>query len=394
MPEPRAPYDLLMCRLGEVWLKGRNRHTFLDRLRTNLQSTLDAAACGAKVRKTHGRLWVELSNPAMSPRALDVCRDTPGLTSVSPVVRVASEIDAIREAGVALAQTEWAGATGSFKADSRRPWKGFPLPSPEIDRTVGGAVAEALDFSVDLTSPDYRLGVEVDEQASYVWTHTYDSVGGLPVGCSGRVMLLLSGGIDSPVAGYLAQKRGCSLEAVYFHSPPFIGEPSRDKVITLARALAPRQGKLRLHVAHFTEIQKAIRADCEGRLTVLLYRRFMYRIAASLAARRGATALCTGESLGQVASQTLENLTVVDRVTDYLTLRPLLCFDKAEIIALGRRLGTYETSILPHDDCCTLFVPRNPALRASVRTLERAERALDVDALIAEALERTEVVRC
>ncbi len=383
-----------MCRMGELWLKGRNRHTFVDRLRTNLQSSLNAAVEGAVVRKTHGRLFVDLADPQTSARALAVCADTPGLTSVSPVVRVDSDIEAITTAGVELARVEWAGASGSFKADSRRPWKQFPLTTPQIDRAVGGAVAGEMGFSVDLKAPDYTLGIEVDEHGSHVWTHNVRAVGGLPVGCSGRVMLLLSGGIDSPVAGYLAQKRGCAVDAVYFHSPPFISEASRDKVETLARMLAPRQGKLRLHVAHFTEIQKAIRANCEGRLTVLLYRRFMYRIAAELASRRGAQALCTGESVGQVASQTLENLTVVDFVTDLFTLRPVICFDKQEITALARRIGTYETSILPHDDCCTLFVPRNPALRASVRTLEKAERALDVEALVAEALERTEVVTC
>ena len=385
---------LIMCRLGEVWLKGRNRSQFLQRLRSNLKATIDAAGCGGKVRKTHGRLWVALPDASALETALEVCRDTPGFTSVSPVVRVETDLDAITAAGIELAQASWPGASGSFKADSRRVWKQFPVPSPTIDRHVGGAVAGAMGFSVDLKRPDRTLGIEVDEHGSYLWTRVESGVGGLPVGCTGRVMLMLSGGIDSPVAGYLAQKRGCSVDAVYFHSPPFISEASRDKVETLARTLAPRQSGLKLHIAHFTEIQKAIRADCDGRLTVLLYRRFMYRIAAALALGGKSTALCTGENLGQVASQTLENLGVVDGVTPLMTLRPLICFDKREIINIARRIGTYETSILPHDDCCTLFVPRNPALRASVRTLEKAEAALDVDALVAEALERTEVMHC
>jgi len=382
----------LLARFGEVWLKGRNRHYFMQRLRHNLERSLSAAIPGTRVRAPYGRFFVDLPEGAPLEVATAICRDTPGLTSVSPVMEVPSNIEAMIEGALALVAERWAGATGSFAVKARRTDKRFPLTSPEVGARVGDRVGELTGLRTDLKHPDHVVGVEVGEERSWVWVDTERCAGGLPVGCAGRVLLLLSGGIDSPVAGYLAQKRGCELDAVYFHSPPFIGESSREKVEALARRLAPRQGGLRLHVAHFTHVQKAIKAECEPKLTVLLYRRFMYRIAAELAAARGARALCTGENLGQVASQTLLNLALVDRLTELLTLRPLITFDKQETIALARRIGTYDTSILPFDDCCTLFVPRHPALKAPVRIIERQEARLDVEALVAESLARIEVV--
>ncbi len=393
MDELRHDYPLILCRLGEVWLKGRNRGVFLERLRRNLHASLGARLEGVKVQKTHGRFFVKLADPAQLADALPIILDTPGLSGASPCIRIEGGLEEIQAAALELAQSEWSGLEGSFAVDSRRTWKQFPLPSPEINRVVGGPIQEALGFSVNLKRPDRRLGIEVNEDHHHLWAHTFHGVGGLPIGSAGRVMLLLSGGIDSPVAGYLAQKRGCELDAVYFHSPPFVSEASRDKVETLARSLAPRQSGLRLHVVHFTEIQKAIKEHCDRRMTVLLYRRFMYRIAARLAAQRRCQALATGENLGQVASQTLENLTVVDGLDPILTLRPLITFDKQEIMALARGIDTYDVSILPHDDCCTLFVPRNPTLRGSNRELEAQEERLEVEALIEEAIEATEVVR-
>ncbi len=390
---PRAAYDLLLGRLGELWLKGRNRNDFYDRLKRNLQGAMSAELRGVQVQGSHGRLFVKLTDPADVDRALAICRDTPGLSSVSPVLRVPTDLEGMKRAALDLVQAEWAGREGTFAVDARRTFKGFPLTSPQIAREVGGAVQDATDRTVDLSAPTLTLGVEVNEDRTHLWTHTQPAPGGLPVGSAGRVLLLLSGGIDSPVAGYLAQKRGAALDAVYFHSPPFISAASRDKVETLARRLATRQNGMRLHVVHFTEIQKAIKAAGGDRLTVLLYRRFMYRIAARLAKRRKCRALCTGENLGQVASQTLENLTVVDRLTDLLTLRPLITFDKLEIMAIARRIGTYDTSVLPYDDCCTLFVPRNPAIKASIKSLEKAERRLEVEALVEQALAATEEVR-
>ncbi len=386
MTPPRADYTMLLIRIGEVWLKGRNRGEFLDKLRRNLRASLAAAVPGAKLQGHYARYFAVLPSPEGLEAALAVVADTPGVSSVSPVRRVPSDLETITTEARRLAAVELAGATGTFAADARRSLKSFPLTSPALNAHVGGAVAGDLGLRVDLKRPNHRLGIEVAEEGTYLWVRTLPAVGGLPVGTTGRVLLLLSGGIDSPVAGYLAQKRGCALDAVYFHSPPFIGEASREKVEDLARTLAPRQGGLLLHVVPFTAVQTEIRKRCDPRLTVLLYRRFMYRIAGALAAQLGSAALCTGENLGQVASQTLENLTLVDNLTGLLTMRPLLTYDKLETIAIARRIGTFELSIRPFDDCCTLFVPKHPAIRAPVRALEHEEAKLDVDHLVRAAL--------
>ena len=391
---PRAEYDLILGRVGELWLKGRNRNDFVQQLRRNLQASLKAELKGAQVQPAHGRFFVRLADPAHMARALEICRDTPGLHSVSPVRRVARDIDAILAGALALAAAEWADHTGTFRVVSRRADKTFPLTSPQINQEIGYALHSTFGLSADLNRADVTLGVEVERERAHVFVHSHLAAGGLPIGSAGRVLLLLSGGIDSPVAGYLAQKRGCALDAVYFHSAPFISESSRDKVETLANLLGPRQGGLRLHVVHFTDIQKAIRDNCDKRLTVVLYRRFMYRIAGRIADQRKARALCTGESIGQVASQTLENLALVDGVTNHLTIRPLLTYDKDEVVDVARRIGSFETSILPHQDCCTLFVPKNPAIRAKLHIVERAEARLDLEALIEGALARTDVVEC
>lgn len=392
---PVTPVQLrtLVLRMGEIWLKGRNRNTFKRRLQRNLMATLRAQIPKANVYLRRTRLVVELPDPAEMPLAVAICRDTPGITWVSPAVPVEPTIEAIERAGQALALQAWAGATGSFRVATRRTDKQFPLKSPEINARVGAPIAAALGLDVNLKAPDRELGIDITRTRAHVYVQRLKGAGGLPIGTVGRVMLMLSGGLDSPVAGYHAQRRGCELDAVYFHSPPFISEASKDKVIALARLLAPRQGRLRLNVVPFTDIQLAIRDASGGRFTVLLYRRFMYRIAARLARRRKIPALCTGENLAQVASQTLENLALVDRVTDMLCLRPLLSADKEQIVDQAREIGTYATSVLPHDDCCTLFIPADPATRAPLSAVERREAELDIDGLIADALARTEVIK-
>ena len=388
-----APMRTLVLRMGEIWLKGRNRNTFKRRLQRNLMAALSAEIPGVNVFLRRTRLVVELPDEGSMPRAIAICCDTPGVTWVSPALPVAPEMEAIKAAGLQLALQAWRGATGSFKVDTRRSNKRFALTSPQINAQVGGPIATALNLRVDLGAPDRILGIDVTAKLAHVYVQRLKGAGGLPIGTVGRVMLMLSGGLDSPVAGYHAQRRGCELDAVYFHSPPFISEASKDKVIALAKLLAPRQERLRLHVVPFTDIQLAIRDADGGRFTVLLYRRFMYRLAARLAKRRNIPALCNGENLAQVASQTLENLGLVDRATDMLCLRPLLSADKEEIIDQARRIGTYATSILPHEDCCTLFIPPHPATRAPLSALESREAQLDVEGLIQAALEGTEVIK-
>jgi len=262
----------------------------------------------------------------------------------------------------------------------------------DLAREVGGRIKMRGGRTVDLKNADLKLHIEIEKEQSFIWVDSLVGVGGLPVGISGKVLLLLSGGIDSPVAGFLTQKRGCMVDAIYFHSPPFISEASKDKVISLAEKLARRQSKLRLHVVHFTEIQKAIKKHCEPRYTVLLYRRFMYRIANQWAVTQHYDALVTGENLGQVASQTIPNLRVVDDVTQKVVLRPLITYDKQEIIKVAEAIDTFNISIQPFDDCCTLFVPDRPSTKAQVVELELEEKKLDVDTLVQDAIKELEMI--
>lgn len=375
-----------MGRVGELWLKGRNRGTFAERLRANLQASLSAELAGAQVHLGRGRVFVQLDVEGTAERALAICADTPGLVDVRPVVRCAPVASEIEATAVVMVREAWAGATGSFAVRAKRTQKTLPFTSPALAAQVGAAVGTETGLAVDLSGPDRVLDIEVDPRRAHLWTAVTPGAGGLPVGTAGTVLLMLSGGIDSPVAGYLAQKRGCALEAVYFHSPPFVGEATREKVEALARMLAPRQAGLWLHVVPFTAVQTEIRARCDLRQAVVLYRRFMYRIAARLAADRGLDALCTGEMLGQVASQTLRNLELVDRVVDRLVLRPLMTWDKGEVTDRARQIGTYETSILPHDDCCTLFVPDDPVTRGSRGVIEAQESRLDIGGMVDAAL--------
>jgi thiamine biosynthesis protein ThiI len=396
MAEPIiGTYDLVQLRFGELFLKGRNRSHFVRRLADNLHASLKAAVGRAafKVHVQHGRFLVELHDPTVIDQVMDICVDTPGFATVQPVRRCEPTLEAVTATALKLVAETWIDFEGTFAVRCRRSYKRHPLTSTQIERAVGGLVGEQVQLEVDLKNADHHVWIELAEEHAYVWTVDRRGAGGLPVSSSGKALLLLSGGIDSPVAGYLAQKRGCMLEAVYFHSPPFISENARDKVEQIAAKLAPRQSWLNLNVVRFTEIQQAIHEKCHARYTVLLYRRFMYRIAHRIAAQRKCMALATGENLAQVASQTLANLNLVDHLGELLTLRPVLTYDKREIMDLARRIGTYDLSIMPFDDCCTLFLPDNPATRAREDQLVYEEAKLDVDALVAQAIENTERVR-
>jgi tRNA uracil 4-sulfurtransferase len=385
---------VLLLRLGELWLKGNNRGLFKKQLTRNLRSTLRTVSPGAELVVHHDRYTVRRLTGTTLAAAFDACAGTPGLARVIKAVPVAPDLDAVGAVALDLVRARVGDRRPTFAVRSKRSDKRFPVGSPQINRHVAEAVLGTLELPVDLKGAELVLGVEIGVDEAFVWLDEARASGGLPVGTAGRALLLLSGGIDSPVAGWLAQKRGCSLEAIYFHSPPFIGPESRDKVAELGRRLAPRQGgKLNLHVVHFTEIQKAIRKSCEARHTVLLYRRFMYRIADRLAETLGCHVLATGENVGQVASQTLENIALVDRLPRRWTLRPLITFDKREIMDLARRIGTYETSIQPFDDCCTLFVPKHPTIRTTTRVIEGQEQRLNVDDLVDEALASIEVLK-
>jgi tRNA uracil 4-sulfurtransferase len=401
--------SIVLGRFGEIFLKSGNRKRFEAVLRRNMQAAV-ADLPGARVEAPHGRVTVSFSpgKTAAAEAASGAAAEDAGaaeeaaarlervfgLVSLSVAAVVPADLGAIGDAAVAAAERALATRPAvSFKVDARRTDKAFPHPSMEIARRVGERVLVATGVPVDVHRPALRIGVEVAPGRAYVYGGVRPAPGGLPVGSSGSALLLLSGGIDSPVAGWLAAKRGLAVDAVYFHSPPFVGEKSRDKVLALGRVLHRWQACQSVTVVPFTETQKRLRDAGAAELAVVLYRRMMMRIADAIADARGADALVTGENLGQVASQTVQNLSAIDDAAHRLVLRPLLTNDKVETTALAKRIGTYETSILPFDDCCSLFVPRHPATAARRSDVERAEANLDVAAEVAAAVAGAELVR-
>ena len=383
--------SVLLCRYGELFLKSGNRKRFEGMLVNNVQAAI-AGIPEARVEAPHGRLLVRVPRAHVDEAAARVQRVF-GLVSLS-VARVVAADEAVigdaavAEAEAAIERTPRAPSAGklSFRIDANRADKSFPVPSMELGSRVGARVVAATGLPVDLHTADLHIGVEVTSRGAFVYAGTRPAPGGLPVGVSGRGLLLLSGGIDSPVAGWLAAKRGLALDAIYFHSPPFIGEKSRDKVLALGRILA-RWGALRsVTVVPFTDAQRKLVDNGAGELAVVLYRRMMMRIADRIADGLEASALVTGENLGQVASQTVENMTAIAAVCRRVIIRPLITYDKTETTDLARRIGTFETSILPFDDCCSLFVPRHPATKARAQDAEKIEAKLDVGGIVDAAV--------
>ncbi len=384
--------SVVLCRYGELFLKSGNRRAFERVLADNVRAALTDLP-RARVEQTHGRLLVRLPEDDADEAAARLTRVF-GLVSLSVARQVDAKEDLEAITATAVEQARMVVARdrpASFKVEARRTDKRFPKSSLDIDRHVGAAVQAATGLPVDVHTPALRIGIEVGmADVAYVFAGKHDAPGGLPVSASGRALLLLSGGIDSPVAGWLAAKRGLALDAVYFHSPPYIGEKSRDKVLALGKQLARWQALRSVTVVPFTDAQKHLRDAGPAELAVVLYRRMMMRIADEIADRLEASALVTGENLGQVASQTIENLTAIEAAARRVILRPLVTYDKVETTALARRIGTYETSILPFEDCCSLFVPSHPATRARAQDAQRVEDKLDVAAEIAAAVAASE----
>ena len=382
-------YPLLLVRYGELSLKGRNRKTFEDILLANMRSSLADLPHG-RITKTFGRIYLETNDnwAELAQRLQSVF----GIVSVSPVLKRTLDLEAIKE-GASLVVQDTKGST--FKVEARRPNKAFPLTSPELCNALGGHLLRSFPhLTVDVHNPDFILNVEIRQEGAFLYSQVIPSFGGLPAGSSGKGILLLSGGIDSPIAGFLSMKRGVRIEGLHFYSYPFTSERSKTKVVELARLLAPynAKGSFKLWIAYFTEIQKALQKSSYPTLSITLMRRFMLRIATELAEREGALALITGDSLGQVASQTMESIHVINAVTTTPVFRPLIGMDKQEIIDLAMKIGTYETSILPYEDCCTVFVPKHPATKPRIDQVLQAEEELDVHGLVTEALAKTEVL--
>ena len=375
--------EVLLVRYGEVFLKGANRPHFIKVLTDNVKRA---------VKPLHGHVWFSDSRIYVSDfedmaACIDSVRRVFGVYSVSPAYEMEKDLEAIGEKCSELMRDR----QGSFKVYGKRSDKQFPLNSQELASEIGGIVLGSNPhLRVDVHKPEHRVSVEIRDHA-YVYVDEIRAVGGLPMGTGGRGAFLLSGGIDSPVAGYQLMKRGVRCCAIHFQSPPFTGELARDKVLQLARQLCKYCGTLQVYIVPFTKCQLEIHEKCPEGLGTLITRRFMMRIAERIAEKYGALALITGESLGQVASQTMEAITCTDSVVQMPVFRPLIGMDKTEIMSIAAEIGTYDISILPYEDCCTVFTPKHPITRPKLSTMPKAEAKLDIDALVEEAVSNTTV---
>ncbi len=377
--------ELLLVRYGEIFLKGLNRPYFLRALVRRVRHAV--RDLGASVWLNDGRIFVDGFDDAEA--CIERVTKVFGVHSVCPAIEMPKEdFDALCDQAIKM----MTGMKGTFKVAARRSDKRYPLDSPQINEEMGGRILEACpDLKVDVHHPEHLLNVEIRDSA-YLYVRVIPAVGGMPVGTNGKATLLLSGGIDSPVAGWMIAKRGVQIDAVHFHSYPYTSEQAREKVLDLARKLSSSCCGIRVHIVPFTEIQLKIRDLCPDEYSTLIMRRFMMRIAERIAEQEESGALITGESIGQVASQTMEALRVTGSVVHLPVFRPLIGFDKSEIIDIAHKIDTYELSSLPYEDCCTIFTPKHPVTRPRLDKVEEVERTLATDDLIREALEDVQIV--
>ena len=385
--------EMFLLKLGEIVLKGGNRFQFENRLKTNVCRRLRSYG-EFSVRISQSTVFVEpLNEQCDLDGAWEAAHTIFGVISLCRCRPCEKELDAIFETVNAYLGDELLTAK-SFKVESKRSDKRFPLNSIQLSQEIGGRIAERYpSLAVDVHHPDYTVYVEIRDHAAYVHGHAEQGAGGLPTGVGGRAMVLLSGGIDSPVAGYMIAKRGVELEAVHFFSYPYTSELAKDKVLELARLMTRYCGRMTVNIVGFTEIQEAIRDNCPEEFFTLVMRRFMMMISERIARDHGCGCLVTGENLGQVASQTMEAMAVTGACVELPIFQPLIGMDKEEIVTIARRIGTMETSILPYEDCCTVFTPRHPKTKPTKAQVDRACAGLDFDALIERALANTELVK-
>jgi len=384
--------EIFLLKLGEIVLKGTNKRQFENKLRQNIRRRMRAYG-NFDVYIMQSTVYVEpMDNESDVDGAWEACRCIFGLVSLCRCRPCEKDLDSIYEAIEAYLGDDLDCAK-SFKVESKRSDKRFPLTSIGISQEIGGRLAEAHpDCVVDVHNPEYTVYVEVRDLAAYVHGPAVPGAGGLPTGVGGRAMCLLSGGIDSPVAAYMMAKRGVEVESVHFFSYPYTSQLAKDKVMELARLVTKYCGRMTVNIVSFTQIQEAIRDNCPEEFFTLIMRRFMMEISQRIAKDDGCGALITGENLGQVASQTMEAMTVTGAVVDIPVFMPLVGMDKEEIVTIARRIGTLETSILPYEDCCTVFTPKHPKTKPTLGQLIHAERNLDREALIQQALDSVEKI--
>jgi thiamine biosynthesis protein ThiI len=389
-------YQALLIKYAEIGIKGKNRHLFEDRLMHQMAVALRRVDGSFETVKEMGRIFVMMHGDCDEEGAVEALQNVFGITGICPVV-IVEDMDYDHVAGevVKFVRENYPEEKATFKINARRPWKGYPKDSMQLNADLGEAVLMACPWlSVDVHDPDIVISVEVRQSGVYIYSKVIPGPGGLPVGTSGKAELLLSGGIDSPVAGYMISKRGVEIDAIYFHAPPYTSERAKQKVVDLAREISKYTGPIHLHVINFTDIQLAIYEKCPHEELTIIMRRYMMRLAEIFAKKDGALGLITGESIGQVASQTTQSLLCTNAVCTLPVFRPLIGFDKQEIINVSERIGTYDTSIEPYEDCCTIFVAKHPVTHPLLKVIEKSEHNLDdvIGPLMQQAVDTAETI--
>lgn len=383
----RIEYDHILVRYGELSTKGKNKKDFTKRLLHNVKNSLRSFP-QLEYEKTHDRLYIMLHGED-AHAVSEILQHVFGISSFSFAIKVASDIEEMRRVSLAVAK-EFDGET--FKIDTRRSHKLFPMISDEINRAIATDILKETELKVNVKKPDLRIQVEVHQFDTYIMTNRIAGAGGYPVGVGGKALVMLSGGIDSPVASYLTMKRGVAIECIHYASPPYTSNAAQEKVLDLARAVSRYQGHIRVHIVPFTDLQLAIYNNCDESYAITIMRRMMYRIAEQICQKQGCLAIVNGESIGQVASQTLDSMQTINQVTQFPVIRPVVTMDKLEIIDIAKKINTYEISIQPFEDCCTIFTPKNPVTKPTIKKAERMESHFDFTTLLNECIEKTEHV--
>ena len=389
-------YQSFLIKYAEIAIKGKNRHLFEDALVSQICHALREVDGEFNVRKEQGRIYVEAESEFDYEETVEALQHVFGIVGICPVIMAQDEgFDALAQMVVAHVKEVYGDKSLTFKVDARRARKNYPMTSMEINAELGGRILDACpNMSVDVHDPDVMVHVEIRNQIN-IYSSEIPGPGGMPVGTNGKAMLLLSGGIDSPVAGYMIAKRGVSIDATYFHAPPYTSERAKQKVVDLAKLVAKYSGPINLHIVNFTDIQLAIYEKCPHDELTIIMRRYMMKIAEHFAKENKCLGLITGESIGQVASQTMQSLAATNEVCTLPVYRPLIGFDKQEIIEISEKIDTYETSILPFEDCCTIFVAKHPVTKPNLNVIKHSEQQLNdvIDELMKTAIETTEVIR-
>ncbi|MDO4619889.1 MAG: tRNA uracil 4-sulfurtransferase ThiI [Lachnospiraceae bacterium] len=388
-------YHTFLIKYGEIGIKGKNRHVFEDALAKQIRLKLSKLDGEYEIRHERGRVYVECSGEWDEGETVDALQHVFGIVGICPVHTYPTEgPDELKAAVVDYIAQEYPDSHATFKVKVRRVDKEFPGTSMEIAAALGEAILQNFpNMKVDVHNPDILLDIEIRDTV-YVYSRIIPGPGGMPVGTNGSAMLCLSGGIDSPVAGWMIAKRGVVLDAVYFHAPPYTSDRAKEKVVDLARQVAKYAGPIRLHIVNFTDVQLAIYDTCPHEELTIIMRRYMMKIAEHFAVKNGNLGLITGESIGQVASQTMQSLLTTNAVCTLPVYRPLIGMDKNEIVDISLKIGTYETSILPYEDCCTIFVAKHPVTRPILEVIEKSEAKLkgQIEELVQTAIDTTEII--